>query len=73
MMGTEIFQFGPIRAEKTRFEVTYPTSKNHHLSHFLYTNAEKKHGRFCFWVLKAPRGTQICPTDKSWVSFEKFR
>ena len=24
-MGTEIFQFGTIRAEKTRFEVTYPT------------------------------------------------
>ena len=35
MMGTEIFQFGPIRAEKTRFEVTYPTLKNHHQSHLL--------------------------------------
>ena len=35
-----------------------------------YTNAEKKHGQYC---LKAPRGLKNWPTDKSWVSFEKFR
>ena len=28
-MSTEIIHFGPRRAEKTRFEVVYPTLKNH--------------------------------------------
>ena len=30
LMGTEIIHFGPRQAEKTRFEVAYPTLKNHY-------------------------------------------
>ena len=31
------------------------------------------HNKTCLFCLKAPRGLQNWPTDKSWVSFEKFR
>ena len=36
----------------------------------IFTRSDKKHGRFC---LEAHRGLKNWPTDKSWVSFEKFR
>ena len=41
-MGTEIIHFGPRRAEKTRFEVAYPTLKNHHQNLLLSTGCPTK-------------------------------
>ena len=41
-MGTEIIHFGPRRAEKTRFEVAYPTLKNYHHNLLLSTGSPTK-------------------------------
>ena len=40
--GHLIIHFGPRRAEKTRFEVAYPTLKNHHQNLLLSTGCPTK-------------------------------